>query len=304
MKIEVPAGLAEVQEHANGEAGRAWLARLPELAAEVLEAWELRRDGAVRHGMAALVLPVLRADGAPAVLKLRLVTDETEGEPVALRAWNGDGAVRLLREDDPRYGALLLERLDDHRSLADVPDDAEALRVLTGVLARLVALPAPPGMRRLTDIAHAMLDQAPELLPALPHDQRRVADACAGAVKELADEGGDRLLHWDLHYENVLAAEREPWLAIDPNPLAGDPGFDLMPALDNRWEDMVATGDVTRAVLRRFDYMTEVLDLDRRRAAGWTLGRALQNTLWDLEDGEPEMSPVQRTIAEALLPRM
>ncbi|WP_067482283.1 aminoglycoside phosphotransferase family protein [Actinomadura hibisca] len=302
MRIEVPAALAEVQERANGEAGRAWLARLPELAAETLDAWGLRRDGAIRHGMAALVLPVRDADGVPAVLKLRLANEETEGEPVALRAWDGDGAVRLLRED-PERGALLLERLDDHRSLADVPDDAEALRLLTGILARLVTLPAPPGIRRLTDIAHGMLDQAPDLLPALPGDQRRVADACVGAVKELADEGGDRLLHWDLHYENVLAAAREPWLAIDPEPLAGDPGFDLMPALDNRWEDIVATGDAGRAVLRRFDHMTEVLGLDRRRAAGWTLGRALQNTLWDLEDGEPGMNEVQRTIAEAVLLR-
>ena len=31
------------------------------------------------------------------------------------------------------------------------------------------------------------------------------------------------LVHGDLHYANVLAADREPWLVIDPQPLSGDP---------------------------------------------------------------------------------
>ncbi|MDV9202930.1 aminoglycoside phosphotransferase family protein, partial [Streptomyces sp. Wh19] len=116
-------------------------------------------------------------------------------------------------------------------------------------------------------------------------------------------EPGDRLLHWDLHYDNVLAGEREPWLAIDPEPLAGDPGFDLMPAMHNRWDEIVATGDVPRAVLRRFDRLTEVLGLDRQRAIGWTLGRVLQNALWDIEDGRTVLEPAQVAIATALLAR-
>jgi streptomycin 6-kinase len=76
------------------------------------------------------------------------------------------------------------------------------------------------------------------------------------------------------------------WVAIDPKPLAGDPAFELLPALHNRWDDVVATGDVPRAVRRRFDLMTEVLGLDRARAAGWTLGRLLQDTLWEAENDE------------------
>ncbi|MFB4316725.1 aminoglycoside phosphotransferase family protein [Actinomadura sp. 21ATH] len=298
--IEIPGRLAEYQARFNGDAGRAWIAALPGLVDGCLEFWGLKPDGEPRHGMAGLVVPVVRGDGTPAVLKVRLVNEESEGEGGALRAWDGQGAVRLL-DEDPAAGALLLERLDAERSLMAVEDDARALELLAGLLGRLVARPAPDGMRRLTDIAHAMVRQVPEAVAAFP-DRRRILEACAGAVAELADEGGDRLLHWDLHYENVLAGTREPWLAIDPNPLAGDPGFDLMPALDNRWDEIAARGDVARAVRWRFDLMVDALGLDRARAAGWTLGRVLQNTLWDAEDGEPEMSPVQLAIGEALLP--
>ncbi len=91
---------------------------------------------------------------------------------------------------------------------------------------------------------------------------------------------GGGLLHWDLHQENVLAADRAPWLAIDPKPLVGDLGFEFWPALDNRFD--------RDDVHRRFEGMTDVLGLDRERARAWTLGRVLQNCLWEVENGRPQ----------------
>ncbi|TMR24170.1 hydroxyurea phosphotransferase [Nonomuraea turkmeniaca] len=303
MRITVPAALTESHIKYDGEAGRAWSAGLPALAERYLEEWELRLDGEPGHGVVSLVLPVIRADGTRAALKLQPVTDENATEAMGLRAWDGDASVRLLGSD-PDTGTLLLERLHADRPLSAVPDDIEALKILTELLARLVAHPAPEDMRRLGDIAQAMLDNVEEALTKLPREQDRYwLRWCADAVAELVSEPGDRLLHWDLHYDNVLAADREPWLAIDPKPLAGDPGFDLWPALDNRWDDVVATGDVTRAVLRRFDLMVDGLGLDPQRAAGWTLGRVLQNALWDVEDGESELNEIGLAIAEAVLLR-
>lgn len=304
MTIVVPPELTKSHVEIDGERGRAWSAGLPALAERYLREWELRLDGEPRHGIVSLVLPVLRADGTPAALKLQPVTDEHATEAPGLRAWDGDGAVRLL-DDDPDTGTMLLERLDAARPLSSVPDDMAALEILAGLLARLVAVPAPAGLpRRLDDIARAMLDDVPGALERLPGQEDRAwLRRCAGAVAELVSEPGDRLLHWDLHQGNVLAAGREPWLAIDPKPLAGDPGFDLLPALDDRWDDVVATGDVRRAVLRRFDLMVDRLGLDPRRAAGWTLGRVLQNSLWSVQGGADRLDPVQLAVAEAVAHR-
>ncbi|MGA5757132.1 aminoglycoside phosphotransferase family protein [Nonomuraea bangladeshensis] len=302
ISVDVPEAFAASYGTQGAEA-RAWLAELPRLGGEFLDRWELRPDGPPAHGMASLVLPVLRADGTPAVLKLQQPREETAGTAAGLLAWDGDGIVRLLDHDESS-ATQLLERLDAARPLSSVADDTKALRILAELMARLTAVPAPPGLRRLSDIAAAMLDQVPEAVRALrdPAEQRLVR-TCASAVAELTGEPGDRLLHWDLHYDNVLAGEREPWLAIDPEPLAGDPGFELLPALDNRWDEVEATGDVARAVLRRFDLLTEVLGLDRDRAIGWTLGRVLQNALWDVEDGKATLEPAQVAIAAALLGR-
>ncbi|MFE9490417.1 MULTISPECIES: aminoglycoside phosphotransferase family protein [unclassified Streptomyces] len=303
MPVDVPAAFAASYGTNGGASGRAWIVELPGLAADFLDRWTLRPDGPAAHGMASLVLPVTRADGMPAVLKLQQVTEDNIGAAPGLRVWDGVGVVRLL-DHDPDTGTMLLERLDAARPLSTVADDTAAVQILAELMARLVAVAAPPGFRQLADIAAAMLDATPRAVPLL-HDpaERRLVDTCASAVAELLPEPGDRLLHWDLHYDNVLAGQREPWLAIDPEPLAGDPGFELLPALDNRWAEVVTSGDVTRTVLRRFDQLTEVLGLDRQRATGWTLGRVLQNALWDVEDGKTALEPAQTAIATTLLGR-
>lgn len=284
-RIVVPPALTGSLVESRGAAGRAWIDALPELAAGYLRRWRLRLAGAPRHGVVALVLPVVAADGTAAALKLQPIDPEHAGEAAALRSWDGDGAVRLLA-DDPETGTLLLERLDSSRDLCSIPDDLHAVQIIAELLARLTAHPAPHGIRPLGDVARQMIVDVPAATAALPDaDEARLLRRWAAALDEVVTDPGDRLLHWDLHYENVLAGEREPWLAVDPKPLAGDPGFELLPALHNRWDDIVATGDVRRSVRHRFDLMVEVLGLDRNRAVAWTLGRVLQNALWDIEDG-------------------
>lgn len=298
IRTEVPGAL--VASYGRDDAGRAWLDGLPRLLTATLDAWSLRPDGPAGNGMAALVQPVVRADGTPAVLRLQPAGEETAAAVIGLRTWAGDGVVRLL-DHDARTGAMLLERLDAARPLASLPGDDAAMTVLGGLLARLVAGPAPDGLPRLADVAAAMVAAVPDAAPALSDPaERRLVETCAAAVAELLPDAGDRLLHWDLHDRNVLAGEREPWLAIDPVPLAGDPGFDLWPALNSRWDAVVA-GGVERVVLRRFDLLTELAGVDRRRAAGWTLGRVLQNALWEIEDGKAALDRADVVLADVLL---
>ncbi|MDX3635846.1 aminoglycoside phosphotransferase family protein [Streptomyces europaeiscabiei] len=278
--ISVPEELAATLEMFFEEKGVAFAAALPDLATAFLNRWGLRLDGPAMHGMCALVLPVVRtADDTPAVLKLQILDDESEGEPVALRVWDGDGAVRLLAHDG-ETGTMLLERLDPARMLSHEPDTRKAVLVIARLLAHLTIAPAPPAMRRLSDIATDMLDRTPPVLARIPDtsDRRLIAD-CAAALREVVSEPGDRLLHWDLHFDNVLGADRAPWLAIDPKPLAGDPAFELWPALNNRFDP--------NEVPWRFDAMTDVLSLDRDRARAWTLARLLQNAVWEIEEGRP-----------------
>ncbi|MDF2746560.1 MAG: strB [Propionibacteriaceae bacterium] len=304
-EIVVPAELADLHQKYSGESGRAWISALPALAAMCIDHWQLQIDGVSAFGAVALIIPVARRDGSKAMLKLQPVDDETGGEPAALQAWAGRGAVRLL-EHEAGSGAMLLERLDAARDLTVVEDDLAAARIIAELLVQLNSVRAPAGMRRLSDIAAATLAEAPDAVRlAGDADERRLLSECATRLDAMTtDPIEDRLLHWDLHYFNVLCTldGSQRWTAIDPKPLSGDSGFELMPALWNRWGDLIQTGDLTRALLRRFDVMTEVMALDRSRAATWTLARVLQSAVWDLvRFNEPHIQSSQRAIAEILI---
>ncbi|GAA1108885.1 aminoglycoside phosphotransferase family protein [Kribbella jejuensis] len=294
--IEIPARL--IRNHS--EKASDWLDGLPMDVERYVGEWDLTIDGDVLSGEASLIVPVVRRDGTPAMLKLQSVNDESESEALALRTWNHDDVVEVL-EDDPATSTLLLERLQP-KTLDDLPDDIEATQILAEILTHLMVVPAPPGVRRLADIAGQMLADAPAIIPLLVDPaERALSRRLADRMAEVLPEPGDRLLHWDLHYYNVMAADRQPWLVIDPKPLAGDPGFELMPAVWNRWQDLVATGDVRQAIRNRFDLMLDVTGIERDRALAWTAGRILQNVLWFTEDGDTRIEDELKTVADALL---
>ena len=92
------------------------------------------------------------------------------------------------------------------------------------------------------------------------------------------------LIHADLHYENVMAADRQAWLAIDPKPVSGDPHYELAPMLWNRFDEL--EGDVRNGVRRRFHALVDHAGLDEDRARDWVVVRMLNNACWRLQDDE------------------
>jgi streptomycin 6-kinase len=268
----------------------AFLDRLPALVRDVVEDWRLTLDGPARHGRAALVVPVRTPAGRPAVLKLSSPHEEAEHEHLGLRAWDGRGAVRLLRADPHRW-ALLLERLHGDEDLTSV-GDLEACEVVAGFYARL-HVPALPQLRRLSSYVDRWTDRLAALPPDAPLPRRLVEQAVSLGRTLVTDRATDaRMIHGDLHGANVLAADREPWLVIDPKPMAGDPHYEVAPMLWNRWEEVLRSGDVRAAVRRRFHTIVDTALLDEDRARDWVIVRELHNALWAIEDALGEDRPL------------
>ena len=208
---------------------------------------------------------VVAADGTEAVLKIQQPHRESEHEAAALELWDGDGAIRLL-DHDPAEHALLLERCIPGTPLWEAGREA-ALGLFVELLPRLWK-PAGDPFRPLADEAAWWA----EYLPAQDWSRApELLDAALAALRELPGSQGEQvLLHQDLHGENVLAAEREPWLAIDPKPLAGEREFAVAPIVRS-----FELGQSKRDVLYRFDRLTSELGLDRERARGWTIAQTV-----------------------------
>lgn len=279
LPFDIPPGL--LAQAVRGPAWADWLDTLPRLVAETVAEWELSYDGRPRHGYCSLVVPVRTTADRPAVLKVAVADDESEHEHLALQRWQGNGAALLLRAD-PRRRAMLLERLhpEDLTELWDL----EACEIVAGLYRRL-HVPALPQLRPLS----SYVDRWSSGLAALPKDapmpRRLVEQAVSLAASFLTDEASvGTMIHGDLHYENVLAADREPWLAIDPKPMSGDPHYEVAPLLWNRWEEVVASGRVRDAVRRRFHTVVDAAGLDEHRSRDWVVVRALHNAYWSVDD--------------------
>jgi streptomycin 6-kinase len=237
---------------------------------ELLDEWDLRADGDVVRGSRSAVMPVRSPDGVPAVLKV----GHSAHEHLVLRRWSGDGAARLLRAD-PHRQALLLERLRPE-SLENV-SDVDACDVAAALYRRLHV----PAMAQLPSLSALLAQWADEFaaLPrsaAIPH---RLVEQAAALCRDLVTEPDSVVLHGNLHYGNVLAADREPWLAISPQPINGDPSYEVAPMLWHRWNELA--DHVRFGVQRRFYALVDAAGFDEHRARAYAVIRVVRAATQD-----------------------
>jgi streptomycin 6-kinase len=259
-------------------AGRRWLVGLPGLLADLAARWELRLDEPYRGANVSYVAPAMRA-GERVVLKVQWPHEECAHEADALRVWGGEGAVRLLAHDADRH-ALLLEHCHPGTPLA-IGSASDLLTVLIDLLPRLwkpVAAPFKPLSVEAREWAAGLYaDWEAAARPC----ERALVDAAAAFLAELAETQGEQVLvHQDLHGGNVLAAKREPWLVIDPKPLAGEREFALAPIIRS-----FELGGSRRETLLRLDRLSAELHLDRERVRRWAVA---QTIAWSFDSSYAE----------------
>jgi streptomycin 6-kinase len=247
--------------------------------------WSLTLGEPYEQGAAGYTTKATLPGGTPAVLKLVHPHRESEHEADALELWDGGGAIRLLARDESGY-VLLLERCEPGTPLSALEAD-DALDVLIGLLPRLWK---PAGVP-----FHTLESEAAwwcEYLPQTWKGDAELLDAALEALHTLPRTQGEQvLLHQDLHADNVLASEREPWLVIDPKPLLGEREFAVAPIVRS-----FELGHSKRDVLNRFDRLTAELGLDRERARGWTIG---QSVAWTPSSDESTHLETARWLLEA-----
>ncbi|MEV4275553.1 aminoglycoside phosphotransferase family protein [Actinoplanes xinjiangensis] len=295
-------GFRRTVEQTWGDTGRSWLAGLPGLAAGLMADWELSPAGPLPLSM-NWVGRVRRVDGTAAVLKLGVPeSGHLADEATALECFAGRAAITVLARDDAR-GALLLEEARPGTPVTSLTprDDAAATSVLIEVIRRLHR-PAPDGVA-LPELSGRIRSFRGHLR-RFPGDgplPRQLVERAAGLFAELcATATGRVVLHGDLHHDNVLAAEREPWLAIDPHGVVGDPGYEVGAMLYN--PDPHAPGDaVLDAAEARIEQLADGLDMPRERVVAWGFVQAVLSEVWSCEgDGMVSGRPLR--LARRLLP--
>jgi streptomycin 6-kinase len=286
--ISIPDDFARAVVAFRGAEGAAWLRRLDASVEECAARWSLEVGPPFLPLSYNYVATAKRADGARLVLKLCFPDAEAATEREALRLFDGRGSVRLLDSDEER-AALLLERLEPGTKLAEMceTDDEGATSFAASVM-RSLWRPAPDahdfpsvarwgeGFRRHRALFGGKTGPIPT----------RLFEEAETLFRDLNDSSGETvLLHGDLHHENILAARREPWLAIDPKGVVGEPAYEVGALLRNPNNRMLAWPNLARIMERRVRQLSDELGFERERIRGWGLSQAILAAVWSCEDG-------------------
>jgi streptomycin 6-kinase len=209
---------------------------------------------------------------------------EARHEAEALEAWDGDGAVRIL-DRAPEWSAMLLERLEPGTPLSAHPDQDTAIAIACELLRRLWRPPSPNHPFDLvTDVAGRWATEFPVWFERAgrPFDEGLVHAAAAACDAFAASKEPEVIANHDYHLDNVLAASREPWLMIDPKPIAGERSFDTGHLLRSLVGDEPSRQEVVAMTLR----LAGELDLVPEAIRSWGLIRSVQDALWTCGHGD------------------
>jgi streptomycin 6-kinase len=275
---------------ATREHREAWLATLPGTIARLERRWSLAVGEPFQPGgQTAWVAPARTKTGADVVLKVAWRHTEAAHEAAGLRVWDGNGTVWLhaVEESDDTI-ALLIERCVPGTALTCRPEREQDI-VIASLLPKLWREP-PSGheFRPLQEMCDLWADAFERKAAARPQSLDAGLAREGVALFRALPASADRnvLLCTDPHAGNVLAAQREPWLMIDPKPYVGDPTYDPLQHLLN-CEERVNTDPVGFA--RR---MADLLDLDGDRLLLWLFARCVvESADW------PTLAPIARMVA-------
>lgn len=284
--IELPEALVRNNAQARGAKGLAWLDRLPELIARFADRWSLTVEPPFEDLSYNYVAPAVRADGARVVLKLSPPGDgESLVEVEAVQAFDGHGMVRVLELDVPEC-AMLLERLEPGKPLHSLGDDRVEMHIAAQTMRQLWrSVPVPHPFPTVADWGEAFARYRAEHGGTAGPLPAAIFERGERLYRELDASSSQRLLlHGDLHQDNILSATRQPWLAIDPKGVVGDPAYEIGPLLLNPWKYWQTASDPASILSRRVEWLADALDLERERVRLWGIARLVLSAVWSAEN--------------------
>jgi len=280
--IHLPSKFVQTVFSVHGKAGERWLNELNGLIDYCKQKWQFELLP-VKKLTFNFVAPVVFENGSKAILKLGLPGKEFQSEIAALKAYNGSGFCKLL-DAEPEKGVMLLEYIEPGAYLNTVQDEIAKATVTANLIKSMTGLnPSPSNpFQTAGDLYNDLLSLHNRFgNTAIPEYLFKSAVSAYKTIE--SNPYQQRLLHGDLHQENILSAQDGEWKAIDPKGIISETGFELIPFLINDLESK----DITATISGRIEVFSNLLKIDRERIIQWGIFRSVLSAYWQMEDDLP-----------------
>lgn len=264
----------------RGEIGKRWLEEIPDIIKELEADWDVKILNPYNLSFNYVAL-AQQSNGNQVVLKLVFPTDkEFKTEVDALKLYNGEGSIKLLKVDEGR-NAMLLEHVKPGIPLSTLGDDIKMTSILTSLMKKVWK--KPPQNHSFPNIKDWVcgIQRYNDRFKGSGPFWQSLVDRAEELFKGLIDSTKEEVVcHGDFHHYNVLSAQREPWLVIDPKGIVADPAYDTAVMLQN--PEIKITKDILET---RIYQLSEEVEIDKKRIYKWGLAHTVLSALWAIEDG-------------------
>jgi streptomycin 6-kinase len=283
---ELPVKFRRNASDSGGESGERWLRDLPQVIEEIENKWSLKADKPFRNLSYNYVAPCRRADGREAVLKIALPFNGPEifNEAKFLRLADGEGTVKLLAADETRR-AILLEKLAPGENLREFcrSEETQAVEIAISIMRRRRRAAPDSDFPKLDRWFQDFFQKASQT--KFPSEFQNKASEFYARLSAAPIQ--KFLLHGDLHHENILSAEREAFLAIDPKSIVGEVGYEIAVFLNNHLWWLASEKKLPEklnAAVGQFSEAFEIEPVDLRK---WAFSQLVLSAWWTFdENGE------------------
>lgn len=263
-----------------GDQGQQWLKQLPELIKQCEKQHAIKIEKVLDDLSYNYVANAIDDSGQPLIIKIGVVNTGFSNEIDALTAMAGSGVVKLIHADKT-LGMMLLEKLIPGKTLATVTNDNEATTIACSLMQQIVQAVPENHEFKTTQDWFKRFDKKVDS----SYISTKLIDKAQVIARELHQSISKyMLLHGDLHHFNILSAQREPWLAIDPKGVIGEHEFEVSALMRNPIPDIV-TAMKTKAVLKnRADIICEQLRFDRQKVLAWAFTTTVLASVWRYDE--------------------
>lgn len=264
-----------------GKNGKTWIASLPNTVQILADYWKLSDLVPVDNMSFHYIAKATRDNKQPVVLKIGFDAEVTAAEKRALVYFDGDASIQLIDYNE-KYNALLLEQAIPGTSLkALYPDnDKFVIDCYIDTTQRLLnkTLTNRHGFRHISDWLKILDEFKSDKLPEyLLKKTIHLKNALLASMRE------ERLLHGDLHHDNVLE-NGDSWLTIDPKGIIGEPEFEIAAFDFIHSTELVNNLEVKKLFHHRIKMVAEKSNLSAERISAWVLVRLVLSAAWYIED--------------------